>query len=102
ETMEMSRGVAIGVGPSMNRSITNALFETARKNKLSFQTEVMGGSSGTNGWVFQVSREGVSTAVLSLPIKYMHSPVETMDLADAEAIVSLLTEFIINIGEAGI
>ena len=93
KTMEMRKGVAIGVGPNMNRNITAALFDIAAKKKIPCQTEVMGGETGTNGWAIQVSREGVSTALASLPIKYMHTPVETMDLSDAEAVVSLVAEY---------
>ena len=99
ETMEMRKGAAIGVGPNMNRNITNALIATAKEKEIPYQLEVMGGSSGTDGWVIQVSREGVSTGVVSLPIKYMHTPVETMDLSDACAVVSLITEFTLRIGE---
>ncbi|MEG0875978.1 MAG: M42 family peptidase [Oscillospiraceae bacterium] len=102
ETMDMGAGAAIGVGPNMSRNITNALTDCAKSHDIPFQTEVISGCSGTNGWVIQTCREGVSTAVLSLPVKYMHSPVEAMDIADAEAIVSLLTKFTANIGEAGL
>lgn len=99
ETMEMRKGAAIGVGPNMNRNITNALILTAKEKEIPYQLEVMSGSSGTDGWVIQVSREGVSTGVVSLPIKYMHTPVETLDLSDAAAVVNLLTEFALRIGE---
>lgn len=97
ETLEMRKGAAIGIGPNMNRSITNALISTAEEKEIPYQLEVMGGSSGTDGWVIQVCREGVITGVVSLPIKYMHSPVETMDICDAEAIVRLLTEFTVKL-----
>jgi len=99
ETMEMRAGAAIGVGPNMNQNITSKLFEVAKEKNIPFQTEVMGGSSGTNGWVIQVSREGVSTAVLSLPIKYMHTPVETMDIEDASAVANLVAEFVKTLGK---
>lgn len=102
ETLDMRKGAAIGVGPNMTRSITNALIDTAKAKSLPYQIEVISGCSGTNGWVIQVSRNGVATAVVSLPIKYMHSPVETMDVTDAEAIVSLVSEFIKNFEEAAI
>lgn len=102
ETFEMRKGAAIGVGPNMNRNITNALIALAVEKDIPYQLEVMSGSSGTDGWVIQVCREGVSTAVVSLPIKYMHSPVETMDISDAEAIVSLLAEFTLALGEEGL
>lgn len=93
QTMEMGKGAAIGVGPNMDRKLSNLLFELAKEKDIPCQTEVIGGCSGTDAWVIQVSRTGVSTALVSLPIKYMHSPVELMDVADAEEIVKLLTEF---------
>lgn len=102
EALELRGGAAIGIGPSMNRSITNALVETAKAHKLPYQFEVMGGSSGTNGWVIQISREGVTTGVVSLPIRYMHSPVETLALEDAETIACLITEFAAGLGEDGL
>lgn len=102
ETLDMRGGAAIGVGPNMNRGITNALIALAEEKNIPYQLEIMSGSSGTDGWVIQVCREGVSTAVVSLPLKYMHSPVETMDVSDAEAIVSLLTEFAYKLSEEGL
>jgi len=99
ETMELRQGAAIGVGPNMNRKITNTLIDIAKEYKIPYQLEVMGGNTGTDGWVIQISREGVSTGLVSLPIRYMHSPVETLDLSDAEAVVNLLTEFAMKLGE---
>lgn len=78
------------------------LIKTAEEKNIPHQLEIMGGDSGTNGWVIQVCREGIVTGIVSLPIRYMHSPVETMDVSDADAIVSLLTEFTIALGEDGI
>jgi putative aminopeptidase FrvX len=99
KTLPMGKGAAIGVGPNMNRSVTEMLIETAKDRGIPYQLEVLPGSSGTNGWVIQISRSGVPTGLVSLPVKYMHSPVEMMDLEDAEAIVSLLTEFALRLGE---
>lgn len=99
KTLPMGKGAAIGVGPNMNRLITEMLIETAKEKGIPCQIEVLPGSSGTNGWVIQISRGGVPTGLVSLPIKYMHSPVEMMDIGDAEAIVSLLTEFAVRLGE---
>ena len=61
----------------------------------------MTGHSGTNAWGVQTAREGIPTAVLSLPLKYMHSPVETLDLADLEATAALLAAFITNLAKEG-
>lgn len=99
ETLPMSAGPAIAVGPNMNHNITQALIDLARHKELPYQIEVVPGNSGTDGWEIQISREGVSTAVLSLPIRYMHSPVEVLDLDDANATVRLLAELVLKAGE---
>lgn len=102
ETLKIGAGVAIGVGPNMNRAMSNRLIKISEEQSIPYQIEVMAGNTGTNAWVMQVSREGVCTAVVSLPLKYMHTPVETIKLSDAEAVVSLLTEFVVSIGEDGL
>ena len=99
ETLEMGKGVAIAVGPNMNQNITDEIIKIASEKEIPHQIEVVSGASGTDAWVIQVCREGVSTALLSLPVKYMHSPVETMNLDDASAIVRLVSEFAVKAGE---
>ncbi len=94
ETMELRKGAAIGVGPNMHRALTQRLIDLAKTQDIPYQLEIMSGNTGTDGWPIQISREGVATLVVSLPIRCMHTPVETMDLADAENIVKLLTAFI--------
>ena len=100
KTMKFGGGAAIGVGPNMNKNITNRLISLAKAKDIPFQIEVMGGNTGTNGWVMQVSREGVSTSVLSLPLRYMHTPVETVKLSDAESVARLLCELVRSMKEA--
>ena len=73
----------------------------ARQLELDLQKEVMSGSSGTNGWPLQVSREGVATGVLSLPLRYMHTPMETAHRGDMEDTARLLAEFVRRVGEEG-
>lgn len=98
-TFELGGGPAIGVGPNMTRWMSQRLFDKAKELEMPVQTEVMAGASGTNGWDMQIAREGIATAVLSLPLKYMHSPVETLDLRDMEAVAGLLAAFVEGIGE---
>ena len=98
-TFELGGGPAIGVGPNMTRWMSQRLFDKAKVLDMPVQTEVMAGASGTNGWDMQIAREGIATAVLSLPLKYMHSPVETLDLSDMEAVATLLAAFVEGIGE---
>lgn len=99
ETLLLSKGPAIAVGPNMNPNITDALIRLSRENGWPWQTEVIPGNSGTDGWEIQISREGVSTAVVSLPLRYMHTPSEVLDLEDADATVRLLAELVLKAGE---
>ena len=99
ETMKMGDGAAIAVGPNMSRTMTAEIIEIAKKKNIPYQIEVIPGQSGTNAWAIQISREGVATALISIPLKYMHSPVETMDLTDAMSAVDILMAFITGIEE---
>ena len=61
----------------------------------------MTGHSGTNAWRVQTAREGIATAVLSLPLKYMHSPIETLDPADLVSTAELLAAFVTDLAKEG-
>lgn len=96
---ELGGGPAVGIGPNMTRWMTERMLAKAKAADISVQYEVMAGETGTNGWDMQIAREGIATSVLSLPLKYMHSPVETLDLNDMEAVAALLAAFVEGIGE---
>ncbi len=98
-TFALGGGPAIGVGPNMTGWMTRRMIAKARALGLDFQQEVMGGHTGTNGWYLQISREGVATSVVSLPLKYMHSPVEVLDLEDMEHVAQLLAAFARDLGK---
>ena len=93
-TMELGKGAAVGIGPNMNRGMTKELFRLAEEQGITCQPEVCPGSSGTNAEEIQVSRMGVATALISLPIKYMHTPVETACLDDMESILKLIIAYV--------
>ncbi|MDR0952343.1 MAG: M20/M25/M40 family metallo-hydrolase [Oscillospiraceae bacterium] len=98
ETVKLAAGAAVGVGPNLSREISGKLLELARKKEIPVQTEVLPGSSGTDAWVIQVSRTGVPTGLISLPLRYMHTPSELVSLKDAECCVRLVTEFVLAAG----
>lgn len=98
-TMKMGGGAAIAVGPNMSRPVSDKLIALAKDKDIPHQLEVISGNSGTDAWVIQVCREGVATGLVSLPVKYMHTPVELMDIADAEAAVRLITEYALCLGK---
>ena len=98
-TSEIGGGPAVGIGPNMTHWMTERMLAKGREKNISLQYEVMAGATGTNGWEMQIAREGIATSVISLPLKYMHSPVETLDLSDMEAVASLLAAFVEGVGE---
>lgn len=99
KTFALGGGPAIGVGPNMTRWMTKRMLDKARERNIPYQQEVMSGHTGTNGWEMQISREGVATSVLSLPLKYMHTPIETLSLSDLEQTAQLLAAFTEDLGK---
>ncbi len=97
--LKMGGGPAIGMGPNTNRAFTKKIIDRAIEKGIDYQLEVLPGNSGTNAWAIQTSRQGVAVALVSLPLKYMHSPVETFLISDGEKITQLLTEFLADAGE---
>lgn len=102
ETYEAGCGAVIDVGPNMNRKMSDALIAYCKEKNIPYKIEVDPKSSGTNAWPIQISREGVCTGLLSVPVRYMHSPVETVKLSDAETTAELLTGFLRDYFEGGV
>lgn len=99
KVLKMGGGPAVGIGPNMTRWMTQRLKDKANALDIPFQPEVMGGHTGTNAWPIQICREGIATALVSLPLKYMHTPVEVLDLSDLEYLAQLLAGFALGLGE---
>jgi len=80
-------------GPSMHPAIFDLLYETAEAEGIACSVEVSRGHTNTDADAMYLSRLGVATGLVSIPLRYMHTPVETVDLADIEATVKLLLAF---------
>lgn len=96
---DLGCGPVLGCGPNIANWMFQRMKEKCEKLNLSYEVEVMAGSTGTNGTDIQTSREGVATAVLSIPLKYMHTPLEVIDPEDITKTAALLAAFVENIGE---
>ncbi len=93
-TYELGGGTLIGFAPSLKREISDELTSIARKNEIVFQKEIMGGSSGTNAWVIDVVKKGIPCGLLSIPLRYMHTGIEIIDMKDVESTARLLGAYI--------
>lgn len=91
---EMGKGCMIGVSPVLDRDLSKQMMQIAAENGLPYQTEVMNGETGTNADRFSVNRGGVKAVTLSIPLKYMHTPVEVISLADVENTAQLIAAYV--------
>lgn len=94
KTGKLGGGAMIGIAPSLNRKMKETLIQLCKENDLSYQLEVMGGSTGTNADNIGTTKEGVKTAMLSIPLRYMHTPTEVVDLKDIANVAKLLTYYV--------
>jgi endoglucanase len=90
---DLGKGPVVAQGGNFHPQIVRALLDAAGAEGIPHQREYLPGASGTDAWAIQVARAGVPCGLLSLPLRYMHSPVETLDLADLRETGRLLAAF---------
>lgn len=95
-TFNYGGGVMIGMGPNFHTPLTKALIRTAKAEGMDYQLEVMEGNTGTNAWEMQIAACGTAMALLSIPLRYMHTPIESIQLSDLESVSGLLYHFLRN------
>jgi putative aminopeptidase FrvX len=86
-------GPALTRGPSMHPAVFELLYETAEAEGIDVSVEVSRGHTNTDADAMYLSRVGVATGLVSIPLRYMHTPVEVVDLADVENVIRLLVAF---------
>ena len=96
---KLGEGTMIGISPTLDKGVSDALSALAQEKEIPYQLEVMGGLTSTNADSITVSRGGVKCGLLSIPLRYMHTPIETIDPMDVEATARLMAEFIKKAGE---
>ena len=97
DVVELGKGPAIARGPNMHPRLVEALMATARDHGIPYQVEVIPGRSGTDAWAIQVSRTGIPTALVSVPLRYMHAPVEVVQVGDVRQTGRLLAHFVASL-----
>jgi endoglucanase len=82
--ISVGKGPIIAKGPNINPVMGRLLLETARKKRIPHQIEGAPGATGTDANAMQMTRAGVATALVSVPNRYMHTPVEVVSLKDLD------------------
>ncbi len=95
----MGGGPTIGKGSDIHPALLRTFETVARSAEIPYSIEVMPVHSGTDANAIQATREGVPTMVLGIPIRYMHSPVEVVDMADIERTGRLLAAVIASLDD---
>ena len=90
---ELGGGPVISIGPNITRRIGKRLQELAQKHRIPVQLAAVPGRSGTDAWSMHIVREGVASGIIGLPLRYMHSPTECVDMADMELCAQLVAAF---------
>lgn len=93
-TIDMNKGPGIAMGGNIHPTLREKLVEIAREYNIPYQTEVSPGPTGTDARAIQITRSGVPTLLISLPLRYMHTSVETIDINDIKTSAKLLARFI--------
>lgn len=92
-TFPLGEGITLGWGANIHPALYKKFEKLAAEEEIPFQMEVMPGNSGTDSMAMQLSREGIPSMVLSIPIRYMHSPVEMVGLKDIQRAGRLIARF---------
>lgn len=90
---KLGGGPLICRGPNINPLVFERLVECAEREKIPFQIETDARPTGTDARSIQIARGGVATGLLSIPLRYMHTPSEVVDLQDVENTVKLIVAF---------
>ena len=94
------KGPVLTYGPAVQNNLLQMIIDTAQKKEIPFQRAAATRATGTDTDAFAYSSEGVASALISLPLKYMHTTVETVHKEDVQNVIKLMYEFVIQL-EAG-
>jgi len=95
---ELGSGAVIARGSTLNQGVFELLYEAAEAEKIPYTLEASGRATGTDADAVHLSRGGVPTGLVSIPLRYMHSPVELVELADVRNAARLIAAFAQRLG----
>jgi len=97
--VEVGKGPVLARGPNINPVLFDLLLQTAEKERIPVQIVGAPRGLGNDANAMQLSRGGVATALVAIPLRYMHTPVEVLSLTDLENAIKLLTALALRLEE---
>ncbi len=95
--LSCGKGPVVSYGPAVQNNLLKLIIDTANKEKIEFQRQAASRSTGTDTDAFAYSNDGVASALISLPLRYMHTTVESVHKDDVENVVKLIVASLKNI-----
>jgi len=95
--MKCGAGPVLCYGPAVQNNVLKMIIDVAQKKKIPFQRQAVSRSTGTDTDSFAYSAEGVASALISLPLKYMHTTVETVHKDDVENVINLMYDVLLQV-----
>jgi putative aminopeptidase FrvX len=95
--IKIGGGPVLFRGPNVNTRVANKLAGVAEREKLPLQNAGLGRGASNDANPIQLTRGGVATSAIGLPLRYMHSPVEVVSLSDLDAAAELLAQFVTSV-----
>lgn len=95
--MACGKGPVICYGPAVQNNVRDFIIDIAEENKIDFQRQAVSRSTGTDTDSFAYATEGVASALISLPLKYMHTTVETIAKDDMNAVIDLIYQCLLKV-----
>ncbi len=97
--IKISKGPVITRGPNINPKLFEVHIETAKKYNIPYQIQPSARGTGTDANIIQITREGPATSLISIPTRYLHTPVEVCNLEDLDNVVKIIAYTIKEIEE---
>lgn len=91
------KGPVLTIGPAVHNKLLDVIIDTAKTKKIPYQIDAASRSTGTDTDAFAYSRGGVPSALISLPLRYMHTTVELVAINDVENVIKLMYETLLTI-----
>lgn len=96
-TAQIGKGPVVAYAPAVQQKLRDRITETAEKKKIPFQRAALSRATGTDTDAFAYSGSGVASALISLPLRYMHTTVEMVHREDVENVIKLIYETLLTI-----
>ncbi len=88
----LGSGAIVCKGPNFDYQYSKQLIAIAKSKGIPYRIEVASGPSGTDAWAVQINGAGIPSMLISIPLRYMHTNIETLDLSDVDAVSALIAE----------